>query len=69
MAIYQSELIPGDVVRLKSGGPVLTITSSDRTNPDRFNVAWFEGYELRTASVYAVALEPSARNTSVAFIG
>lgn len=44
---------PGDVVRLRSGGPVMTVESTQGT---QVNVVWFSGLELKRAHFQPPAL-------------
>lgn len=65
-----NDLKPGDVVRLKSGGPSITITGRDAAIAGKVIVAWFDGRELRTASIGADALEMSEKDKPfMAFVG
>lgn len=45
----------GDVVRLKSGGPTMTVTSIDRDGD--VGVIWFLNGEIRSASILANCLD------------
>lgn len=52
----------GDVVRLRSGGPRMTIvgqaTAKDLREPKAFAIAWFEGGEMHTGFVPEPGLVP-----------
>jgi uncharacterized protein YodC (DUF2158 family) len=53
-------LEPGDLVRLKSGGPTMTL---GRPSAEGFwAVCWFAGDELKTASLAAETLAPAAHS-------
>jgi uncharacterized protein YodC (DUF2158 family) len=49
----------GDVVRLKSGGPRMTVTECDLDNFDVMTVwcAWFEGVKAHEGTFPALAVE------------
>jgi uncharacterized protein YodC (DUF2158 family) len=49
------DLKAGEVVRLKSGGPAMTIL--EKQGPHTADCAWFAEVEVRTASFPVVALE------------
>lgn len=48
---------PGDVVRLKSGGPPMTVGAPVTTTV--YECHWFDGMELRTARFHQDSLEPA----------
>ena len=48
----------GDRVKLKSGGPVLTV---NRTDGDGVEVIWFEGANIKSAWISIDALEKAER--------
>jgi uncharacterized protein YodC (DUF2158 family) len=51
----------GDVVRLKSGGPPMTVGAAVRTMTSSVFVChWFEGGQERRGDFDAAALEPSS---------
>ena len=56
-----TEFKPGDVVRLKSGGPAMTVTAigEDGGETKAFCV-WFEGTEQHQGTFVLAAIEPSA---------
>lgn len=51
----------GEVVKLKSGGPLMVVTSNDSSNGfdtvRRYWCKWFDGTELRVESFPAAGLE------------
>lgn len=51
--IIQPKLTPGDVVRLRSGSPCMTV---ERTSGRSVECAWFVDGQLRTGSFDADAL-------------
>jgi len=55
------EFKPGDIVRLKSGGPPMTIESLDKK--DGFLCLWFDEGQLEDAVLAAVVLVPVAPET------
>lgn len=65
-----NEIKAGDVVRLKSGGPTMTVTGFNAMAANRVMVAWFDDKELRTASIHSEALEVTTKGEPfVAFVG
>lgn len=46
----------GDIVRVKSGGPSMTVEYVDRES-DHVRCIWFDGSEAKTGSFAADALE------------
>jgi uncharacterized protein YodC (DUF2158 family) len=49
---------PGDVVRLKSGGPVMTVESiGGMGDPERINCVWFEKTKQMRDGFAAAALK------------
>ncbi|MGE3247907.1 MAG: YodC family protein [Beijerinckiaceae bacterium] len=51
----QENFVPGDLVILRSGGPVMTV---ERTNGSQVNCIWFSADEtLRSTTLPAAALE------------
>jgi uncharacterized protein YodC (DUF2158 family) len=53
-----TEIQVGDVVKLKSGGPAMTITAIDETSKKAF-CEWFESTEQHQGTFVLAALEPS----------
>lgn len=53
----QPELKPGDLVKLKSGGPVMTYAGDGLC-------LWFAGGESRSATFPLEVLEPAQRGTA-----
>jgi uncharacterized protein YodC (DUF2158 family) len=52
-------MFPGETVRLRSGGPVMTIQAADK--PDFVRCSWFdENNKLITAEFNKNGLEPAA---------
>lgn len=54
----------GDLVRLKSGGPAMTVSGADHVGEGYTRdiyVIWFAGHELKELTVMAGALEPAKR--------
>ena len=47
---------PGDVVKLNSGGPAMTISYIGRSDDRRIYCQWFHGNDLTEGSFYAEAL-------------
>ncbi|HEX8012455.1 MAG TPA: DUF2158 domain-containing protein [Casimicrobiaceae bacterium] len=59
---------PGDIVKLKSGGPKMTVEGPYRghsSNEEQVRCIWFEGSERKT-DVFAVATLEAARGPSIA---
>ena len=50
----KEEFKPGDTVRLKSGGPLMTV---DTVNGDTVRTVWFEGTTKKQSNFPAVTLE------------
>lgn len=52
---------PGEIVRLKSGGPAMTVCNIRIINEDErtasFKVAWFSGDEMHTREIPGHALK------------
>jgi uncharacterized protein YodC (DUF2158 family) len=44
--------LPGDLVKLKSGGPAMTVEAdvSDRVFPSNYLCVWFDGRKLKTST-------------------
>lgn len=57
-----STYAPGDLVRLKSGGPAMTVVAVDETGA--CTCAWFRHNRQYEASFVAVALEPAEEPTT-----
>lgn len=57
----EGEIVEGSLVRLKSGGPVMTVTRVDTW----LDVAWFAGLEMAKDSLPASAVELLAKSESV----
>jgi uncharacterized protein YodC (DUF2158 family) len=53
-----TEIQVGDVVKLKSGGPAMTITAIDETSKKAF-CEWFESTEQHQGTFVLAALKPS----------
>ena len=53
-----TEIQVGDVVKLKSGGPAMTVTAIDKTSKKAF-CEWFESAEQHQGTFVLAALEPS----------
>ncbi len=51
----------GDVVRLKSGGPKMTIADTT-SNPAGILCTWFDEAEVKSARFPAAALEPDKKS-------
>ena len=58
----------GDVVRLKSSGPKMTVTHVDHS-PPICACAWFAGSEVQRGEFYAVALKLDDGRSDTRFIG
>lgn len=58
----------GDVVRLKSSGPKMTVVHVDEHLPI-CSCAWFAGSEVKRGEFYAVALTLDDGRSSIGFIG
>ena len=70
MANEKYEPKPGDVVRLKSGGPRMTIASSNVTfSTEVWACQWFSGDELRTGDFAPEALEVATEPKAPAMAG
>lgn len=54
----------GDVVRLKSGGPDMTVeyTNVGISEPDMVGCVWYDGAEMKTRSFKSPVLEPSRKS-------
>lgn len=57
-----SEIKIGDVVRLKSGGPAMTVTHTGNAQETRCRCSWFAGNEAMSGHFPAEALEPEGRD-------
>lgn len=60
-------LQPGDLVQLKSGGPVMTVTNDDPLNKRNGSVQckWFSGNKLERGSFPIAALQsPPTKDTT-----
>lgn len=59
MTSRKSTLAPGDLVRLKSGGPVMTVAwIEDEEEHVPVHVVWFEGHTLHDETFLLATLEP-----------
>jgi uncharacterized protein YodC (DUF2158 family) len=55
-----TELKPGDIVRLKSGGPAMTVTAiGEHAGETRALCEWFDGTKHHQDHFILAALEPS----------
>ncbi len=52
-----SQIKQGDTVRLKSGGPVMTVSVRNPSVNGGFFCQWFDGAELKTGSFHMDSLE------------
>lgn len=52
----------GDVVRLKSGGPSMTVTHTGNAHETRCSCSWFAGNEAMSGKFPADALQPEAKD-------
>lgn len=52
----------GDVVRLKSGSPSMTVTHTGNAHEQRCKCSWFAGNEAMSGLFPADALEPEGRD-------
>lgn len=61
------KLVPGETVKLKSGGPLMTISHVDREN-DLFHCEWFDSKgELKSGEFFSTSLKIDDGNISVSF--
>jgi uncharacterized protein YodC (DUF2158 family) len=51
----------GDVVKLKSGGPLMTVDSLPVMGEPKLNVVWFDGKRLHHAQVAAASVKKERR--------
>jgi uncharacterized protein YodC (DUF2158 family) len=59
-------LKPGDVVRLKSGGPDMTILNENKDDKGHWDLAWFAGPEgVKYDTLPGVALKKLGRPAKV----
>ena len=55
-----TELKPGDIVRLKSGGPAMTVTAiGEHAGETKALCEWFDGMKHHQDHFILAALEPS----------
>lgn len=52
-----SEINVGDVVRLKSGGPAMTVAGVSKNNTSACLCKWFSGFDVKEYIFEALALE------------
>ena len=55
----------GDVVKLKSGGPKMTVESTE-SNPAGFLCTWFDGADKKSSCFQPDALEPVGKKAKKA---
>lgn len=63
-----SSIKVGDVVRLKSGGPAMTVTHTGNVQEPRCNCSWFAGNEAMSGRFPADALQPETKDASPGFV-
>jgi len=65
----QHELKPGDLVALKSGGPVMTLAGKDEGDETGVRCFWFVGGDHRVAVFPEATLEPARRPSGTVVAG
>lgn len=65
----QHDLKPGDLVKLKSGGPVMTLGGVGGAYTSEARCFWFVGSEMKSASFPPEALEKGEKATPQAWVG
>ena len=63
--MQHDEVNPGDTVRLKSGGRLMTAGKEVFNNATALTCYWFEGGELRKSEVPKVALEKARTQSPI----
>lgn len=64
----QHDLKPGDLVKLRSGGPVMTLAEVPGLHGKTLRCFWFTGATLRDASFPMDALEPAQKASATSTI-
>jgi uncharacterized protein YodC (DUF2158 family) len=54
----QPKFVVGSVVKLKSGGPDMTVRSTPRDSSDYYDCQWFAGKKLESGRFPTDSLEP-----------
>jgi uncharacterized protein YodC (DUF2158 family) len=60
----ETEFKPGDVVKLKSGGPAMTVTAiGEHVGETKASCVWFEGTEQHQGTFVLAAIEQSGSDS------